>query len=409
MGVMTTGTTDATSETAPAMPRRALVIAPQPFFTPRGTPLSVYYRTLVTAEQGVRVDLLTYGRGEDVTIDGVRIIRIPAFRRLGEVKIGPSPLKLFLDVFLVLWTCALLLRHRYDFVHAHEEAVFFCLPLKSIFRFKLVYDMHSSLPQQLTNFGFTRSRLLIGTFAWLERASLRAADAVITICPDLADYALRLLDDPDKHELIENSIFEDVRLARPMADAQDGTQVAIPADRPLIVYAGTLEPYQGIELLLRAFAAARARAPDSFLLIVGGTPEQVAAYRALARELDIAAHCYFTGRLPQRAARRLVARAAVQVSPRIHGTNTPLKVYEQLASGIPLVATDIYSHRQVLDDKVAFLAQPEPAAFADALVAALHDAPARAERIAAAQRLYACKYSRAAYVAKLRRLLRRLA
>ena len=47
---------------------RALVIAPEPFFTPRGTPLSVYYRTLVTAELGVQVDLLTYGQGADVSI-----------------------------------------------------------------------------------------------------------------------------------------------------------------------------------------------------------------------------------------------------------------------------------------------------------------------------------------------------
>ena len=45
---------------------KALVIAPQPFFTARGTPLSVYYRTLVTSELGVEVDLLTYGSGEDV-------------------------------------------------------------------------------------------------------------------------------------------------------------------------------------------------------------------------------------------------------------------------------------------------------------------------------------------------------
>ena len=47
---------------------KALVIAPQPFFSPRGTPLSVYYRTLVTAEFGVSIDLLTYGEGWDIDI-----------------------------------------------------------------------------------------------------------------------------------------------------------------------------------------------------------------------------------------------------------------------------------------------------------------------------------------------------
>jgi glycosyltransferase involved in cell wall biosynthesis len=168
---------------------KALVIAPQPFFSPRGTPLSVYYRTLVTAKLGVEVDLLTYGQGEDVDIPGVRIIRIPPFRLLGSVKVGPSGLKLFLDVFMLLWVLGLLLRRRYDFVHAHEESVFFCRYLQPIFRFKLVYDMHSSLPQQLTNFGFTTSRSLIRVFAMLENSCLRHADAVITICPGLAEHA----------------------------------------------------------------------------------------------------------------------------------------------------------------------------------------------------------------------------
>ncbi len=47
---------------------RVLVVAPQPFFTPRGTPFSVYYRTLVTGEQGFDIDLLCYGQGHDVDV-----------------------------------------------------------------------------------------------------------------------------------------------------------------------------------------------------------------------------------------------------------------------------------------------------------------------------------------------------
>ena len=71
---------------------KALVIAPQPFFSPRGTPFSVYYRTLVTAQLGVQIDLLTYGEGQDVEIPGVRIIRIPgSVSRPGQNRsIGPE-------------------------------------------------------------------------------------------------------------------------------------------------------------------------------------------------------------------------------------------------------------------------------------------------------------------------------
>ncbi|HUP53358.1 MAG TPA: glycosyltransferase [Longimicrobiales bacterium] len=386
---------------------KALVIAPVPFFTPRGTPFSVYYRALVMAEQGVEIDLLTYGQGQDVEIPGCRTIRIPRFGFLGPVKVGPSLLKLFLDGWMVLWTVGLLLRNRYAFVHAHEEAVFFCRALKPLFRFKLVYDMHSSLPQQLTNFKFTTSRALIGAFRLLERSSLRAAAAVITICPDLADYALSEGVEPERHFLIENSIFEDVRFAQDGDGTQDepAQLPAAPGERPLIVYAGTLEAYQGIDILVRSFARVREERPHARLLVVGGTPTQVEGFRDLANELSLGDSCVFTGRVPKKAAAAYAAQASVLVSPRRQGTNTPLKIYEQLASGIPLVATNIWSHTQVLTDSVCFLVEPDPESMAQGLLRALNDQAARERVVAAALELYETEYSRARYESKIRQLL----
>ncbi len=388
---------------------RALVIAPQPFFSPRGTPFSVYYRTLVTSELGIEVDILTYGEGQDPDLPGVRIIRIPRFRFLGPIPVGPSAVKAFLDVFLVLWTLGLLLRRRYDFVHAHEEAVFFCRFLKPIFRFRLIYDMHSSLPQQLTNFAFTKSRFLIGAFEALENSALRAADGVITICPELSDYAVPRMPDPSRHFLIENSIFEPVRLrAAPGDPPATAVEIPLPAGRPVVAYAGTMEAYQGIGLLLDAFAAVKDSPSRPVLVLVGGSAEQIARYREQAVRAGIADDTIFTGRVPQSEARRLVDRAAVLVSPRIEGTNTPLKIYEQLASGKPLVATRILSHTQVLDDEVCFLAEPDPASFGAALRRALEDRAA-AERVArGALSLYQRRYARPVYVEKMKRLFARV-
>ncbi|HJU64657.1 MAG TPA: glycosyltransferase family 4 protein [Gemmatimonadaceae bacterium] len=385
---------------------KALVIAPQPFFTPRGTPFSVYYRTLVTAQHGVQVDLLTYGEGQDVDIPGVRIIRIPRFRSLGNVKVGPSRLKLFLDVFIFLRAVGLMMRNRYDFVHAHEESVFFCRWLKPLFGFKLVYDMHSSLPQQLTNFKFTRSRKLIRLFEKLEDSSLSSAEAVITICPELAEYAVPRMPDASRHILIENSIFEDVRLKEAVAhDASPNGHAHLPEGRPIVLYAGTFEPYQGLDILIPAIAKARESRPDIFLLMVGGNDEQVARYRDLAARCGLEGHSLFTGRTPQSQAKAYAQRAAVVTSPRIEGTNTPLKVYEQLASGIPLVATRILSHTQVLTDDVCFLVDPTVESMAEGIVAAIGDEGRRARVVANARSLYERNYSRPAYERKMQQLL----
>lgn len=388
---------------------KALVIAPQPFFSPRGTPFSVYYRTAVLAELGVEVDLLTYGEGQDVDLPNVRILRIPRFGFLGPVAVGPSMKKLFLDVFVLARAVALLTRKRYDFVHAHEESVFFCRFLKPVFGFRLVYDMHSSLPQQLTNFGYTRSRFLIGLFEKLEDSCLARADAVITICPELASYVAERVPDRWRHLLIENSLFADVRLKSdrgPSSRERDADwESQVPAGRPVIGYAGTFEPYQGIGVLIEAVAAVRRERPDAFLLMVGGTPEQVAAERERAERLGLGDDCLFTGRVPQSVAKSLMKRADVLTSPRVQGTNTPLKVYEQLASGKPLVATRILSHTQVLTDDVSFLAEPEPPALARAILAALRDDEARRRVVAAAHALYEREYAPAAYERKMRQLL----
>jgi glycosyltransferase involved in cell wall biosynthesis len=173
----------------------------------------------------------------------------------------------------------------------------------------------------------------------------------------------------------------------------------------IVAYAGTFEPYQGLDLLIRGFARARQSCPNSFLLMIGGTKEQVAQYRALAEACGLAEHSLFTGRLDPGTVKTALKRAAVLTSPRSAGTNTPLKVYEQLASGIPLVATRIRSHTQVLTEEVSFLVEPTIDGLADGLTRALTDQCARADKTAAALALYADKYSRSVYEEKMRRLL----
>ncbi len=178
--------------------------------------------------------------------------------------------------------------------------------------------------------------------------------------------------------------------------------VQLPADGKYIVYAGTLEAYQGIDILLPAFRLFIAGHADYKLVIVGGMPKQVQHYLALADDNNLGEHCIFTGQVPQAMAKHYCSQATILVSPRKHGTNTPLKVYEQLASGIPLVATRIYSHTQILDDKVAFLVDPTPEALAQGLTEAT-GAIGRKKALQA-QLLYSEKYSKDIYVTKMTKL-----
>ena len=369
---------------------------------------------MIMSEQGIKIDLLTYGEGQDVDLPGVNIIRIPRFKSLGRVKIGPSFLKLFLDIFITIWTFALLCRRRYDFVHAHEEAIFFCSFLKPFFKFKLLYDMHSSLPQQLINFQFTSSDFIIKLFEKFENFSIRQSDAIITICPDLSNYVNKLIDDHTKEFLIENSIFDTVRLCgtrpdkRKNIDRSNWMDTFFSSGRPIVVYTGTLETYQGLDMSLNAFKEVIKQKSDVRLLIVGGNEKQVEFYSELSKKIGIKEYVIFTGLVSKDLAIKCTNSASVLISPRIKGTNTPLKIYEQIASGIPLVATNIYSHTQVLKHDVAFLADPEPVDFARKIIEALENSHKRHHIAQNAKRLYDNNYSRIAYVNKIRQMINRL-
>jgi glycosyltransferase involved in cell wall biosynthesis len=392
---------------------KALVIAPQPFFTYRGTPFSVYYRTLVAAELGVECDLLTYGQGHDVNLPGCRIYRIPAFRWLGEVRVGPSMFKAFLDVFMVIWTIALLCRRRYAFVHAHEEAVFWCLWLKPLFGFRLVYDMHSSLPEQLDNFRFARVPLLRRLFDRWEKKAMHRAEAVITVCPSLFDLAVSGGASKERTWLIENTLVDPIDVTIDGATQEAGAARAEAARRWLsargpantLIYAGTLEAYQGIDQLLEAFAIVARGKPEAGLLIAGGLPKQIDSYQQLATRLGIRDNVFFAGWLRRSDTRELYQCCACALSPRTTGKNTPMKVYELMAQGVPLVATRIESHTQVLHDDVCTLTGITSAEMAEGIQSVLANPAIARAKAARAVDWYGQHYSRRSYRDKLQRVL----
>src|SRR5204863_2861962 len=101
---------------------RILMIAPEPFFEPRGTPFSEFHRIRALTDLGHQVDLVTYPFGHDVSMPGLRLFRSlrPPFVR--RVKIGPSLAKIPLDLALTFTAVRRALAGGYDAVHSHEEA-----------------------------------------------------------------------------------------------------------------------------------------------------------------------------------------------------------------------------------------------------------------------------------------------
>jgi glycosyltransferase involved in cell wall biosynthesis len=379
---------------------RILMIAPEPFFEPRGTPFSEYHRIRALVDLGHTVDLVTYPFGRDVSLPGLRVFRCARPPLLRDIGIGPSWKKVPLDVALFATACRRAMTEKYDAVHSHEEGSFFGVMLASVMGVPHLYDMHSSLPQQLTNFDYSRSRFLIALFGWMERFVIRRSRVVIVICPQLEEV-VRAIDTSVPSVLIENAPGSgDAPTAG--SGAAIRRQLGLDPTTPIVLYTGTFEAYQGLDLLFDSMAHVMTAQPNAQLVLAGGRPDQIAAARAHAAAAGIAPAVVFAGQRPAEEIPAFLDAADVLVSPRSLGTNTPLKIYQYLRSGRPIVATRLLTHTQVLDDDVAFLTEATPEAFARGIVAALAE-PDRARGVGArARQLAETKYSYDAYLARTR-------
>jgi glycosyltransferase involved in cell wall biosynthesis len=378
---------------------RILMIAPEPFFEPRGTPFSEYHRIRALLDLGHTVDLVTYPFGKNVDMPGLRIFRAARPPFINHVRIGPSPAKVFLDLTLTLTALNRARQGRYDAVHSHEEGAAIGVIISAALRIPHLYDMHSSLPQQLENFAFSKSSVLRWLFQVLERTAIRRSRVTIVICPHLEETAKKVVPGA-RTVLIENAPGSgDAPVEGSGAAIRES--LGIDPTAPMVLYTGTFEAYQGLDLLFAAAKAVNRERPDVRFVLAGGKPDQVAKARARAASIG-AAGLIFTGEQPSDSIPSYLDAAQVLVSPRSSGTNTPLKIYQYLRSGRAIVATRLLTHTQVLSDEVAILTAATPEDFAKGILRATND-PESARRIGeAAKRLADTRYTYEAYLQRTR-------
>jgi len=258
---------------------------------------------------------------------------------------------------------------RYSVVHAVEEMAFVAAAFRSRVG-AVVYDMQSSLPDQLNTHAVFRSglvqRLLRGLEGWL----IRNVDAIVCSA-GLKDHVRSQYPGADVTELMYLSAMAspDSALA-----AQMRAEHGIAVSARVVLYSGTFEPYQGLDYLIEAMPAVLAAHPDVVFVLVGATPDSNLANDAQARELVGGGRLRILPRQDRHTIPSFLAMADVLVSSRAYGDNVPLKIFDYLAAGKPIVATDIKAHRAVLDHDCAVLVAVSGQSVADGILRVLNDA-----------------------------------
>jgi glycosyltransferase involved in cell wall biosynthesis len=184
------------------------------------------------------------------------------------------------------------------------------------------------------------------------------------------------------------------RFDPPLSPSEAQRLLGLPADRRVVVYAGSLQGWRGVETVIRA---APLLPPDVTLYIVGGPSTEVRRLGARSQATG-ADNVVLVGPRPWQEIPRWLRAARILVLPNTgreevsrHYTS-PLKLFEYMASGTPIVASDIPSIREILDETMGFFAvADDPESFARAITHALahHDeASRRAARARAAVATY---------------------
>lgn len=304
---------------------RVAMVAACPFPWPRGTPIRIQCIAEAVALRGHSVHVVTYHLGEVLPDCPFHVHRIPSVPTYGRTAPGPTLRKLLqLDPMLARLLRRLHHEHRFDVVHAHHYEGLL-VASHAIRDTPIVYDAHTLLAGELPSYRLGLPRWLIRAVApHLDRHLPRRAHRIIAVSETIRDALVALGATAPQHlHVIPNGV-EWQRFP---------VEHGITPDGRTVIFTGNLALYQGVDLLLEAFATLHARRPDLRLMIV--TDSSFAPFEGLAQQLGVRAAIDLRQvAFPQQSA--LLAAAAVAVNPRVRCDGIPQKLLNYMAAGMPI-------------------------------------------------------------------------
>ncbi len=320
--------------------RVAMVVA-SPYPANHGTPAAIREASEALAQQGHAVHIVTYHAGQEgpPPVSGITIHRIRDWGFSRKMVVGPTAQKPLLDLLLVRRLCQVIRAEKIDLIHAHnyEGALVGYLAKKWTGR-PLLYNAVNTMGSELAGYNFIRPRFLAHLLArFLDWIVPRMADHVLVISEALSTFLTRQGIAPDRITTIPLGVV--VEQFTGIDPAPVRAQLGIGA-RPLIVYTGVLDSFQGIDDLLKAMQFVAVRCPEAVLLIVGtiAKPQDLLHYRTRIEVLGLQTQVILKTDQPFETVPPFLAAADVAVVPRSDCPGFPVKLLNYMAAGKAIVS-----------------------------------------------------------------------
>jgi len=355
---------------------------------PRARFIQILHTCHAMATRGVRVRLLA---GIRRGCDGEDLLRAYGLSPSPFLRIVPMPVLRGRISWHAPFHAALLPRARREaggvIFARYLKLACFLLRWRRIHRLPVIFEAHEIFHRT------TERPEKAAALKAMESFVYREADRLITISNALSEDLRELFGRPADAVIPDGVPPEFLEIRRD-----------VPGNG--ILYMGQLYPWKGVDVLIRAMS----RIPDERLIVVGGSGESLDRAKRIAGDEGVAERVDFRGTVPHVEVRGFLATARVAVVPnRAEGVSkytSPLKLFEAMAAGVPVVASDLPSLREVLrDGENALLVPPgDPEALAGAIRRLLQD-NGLASRIAACARRDARMFTWAGRAEKIASLL----
>jgi glycosyltransferase involved in cell wall biosynthesis len=211
-----------------------------------------------------------------------------------------------------------------------------------------VHDLESRNPSR------AKEAWAQGLLHLLDRTALTRSTAVASLTTDFERY----LDSiswrtPEEVFVVPDGYDEQLFIPRDRAASR--AALNLPADAPLLVYAGMTFSHRWLDGLLRAAAQLLPTFPDLRVVLVGGRHDEIIALQSCTVALDMEEHVLLVGPRPQSEIVAYLSAADVLAIPDTvtDMTASPLKLFEYLAMGAPLVLPDLPALHEVVGPDLA--------------------------------------------------------
>ena len=346
---------------------RILSLAPTSFFGDYGCHVRILEEARALQQLGHTVTLLTYYKGNDVPdLPDLRILRTAPTPWRSNYEVGSSRHKYVFDGLLAAKLLAVLMRERFDVIHAHlHDGALIASLVGRLWRIPVCFDYQGSLTDDMVQHGFVRRDWSHRISSRLEQAINRRPAAIFTSTLNAANALRAELGEGWPVQHLPDGVNSDVvrrEVLTPQQRAEGRARYGIAPHEPVAVFLGLLARHQGIANIVDAAAILKQQGHAMRWLVMGYP--NVSQWQHYAAQRGVAHEVVFTGRVPYPEMPRMLALGDVAVAPKLSLTEGSGKLLNYMAMELPTVAFDTPAQREILGGVGVYVPMGDSAALA---------------------------------------------